>query len=65
MQYRFRFDPLSGIRFVIMLQIKMINSVSPADQNKFFANSVYPDETAHNEPSHQDLHCSQFFFLLF
>ena len=22
-----------------------------------FANSVDPDETAHNEPSHQDLHC--------
>ena len=21
------------------------------------ANSVDPDETAHNEPSHQDLHC--------
>ena len=23
----------------------------------FFANSVDPDEMAHNEPSHQDLHC--------
>ena len=23
------------------------------------ANSVDPDETAHNEPSHQDLHCLQ------
>ena len=21
------------------------------------ANSIDPDETAHNEPSHQDLHC--------
>ena len=29
---------------------------SPADQN-IFANSVDPDETAHNEPSHQDLRC--------
>ena len=24
-----------------------------------FANSVDPDEMAHNEPSHQDLHCLQ------
>ena len=23
------------------------------------ANSIDPDETAHNEPSHQDLHCLQ------
>ena len=23
----------------------------------FFANSAAPDETAHNEPSHQELHC--------
>ena len=26
------------------------------------ANSVDPDETAHNEPSHQDLHCLAFCF---
>ena len=26
------------------------------------ANSVDPDETAHNEPSHQDLHCLTFRF---
>ena len=25
-----------------------------------FANSVDPDELAHNEPSHQDLHCLTF-----
>ena len=25
-----------------------------------FANSVDPDETAHHEPSHQDLHCLPF-----
>ena len=25
-----------------------------------FANSVDPDETAHNEPSHQDLRCLTF-----
>ena len=30
------------------------------------ANSVDPDETAHNEPSHQDPHClSSFFFFFF
>ena len=27
-----------------------------------FANSVDPDETACNEPSHQDLHCLPFCF---
>ena len=27
-----------------------------------FANSVDPDETAHNEPSHQDLHCLLFYY---
>ena len=25
--------------------------------NELFVNSVDPDETAHNEPSHQDLRC--------
>ena len=33
------------------------NPFLPADQNNAFANDVDPDETAHNEPSHQDLHC--------
>ena len=28
-------------------------------QNDKMANSEDPDETAHNEPSHQDLHCLQ------
>ena len=27
--------------------------------NNYMANSEDPDETAHNEPSHQDLHCLQ------
>ena len=27
-----------------------------------YANSVDPDEMAHNEPSHQDPHCLQFYF---
>ena len=33
------------------------NPFRPTDQNKIFANSVDPNETVHNEPSHQDLHC--------
>ena len=38
-----------------------VNPFSPADQNNF-ANSVDPDETAHNKLSHQDLQCLPFFF---
>ena len=30
-----------------------------------FANSADPDETARIEPSHQDLHCLPFSYLLF
>ena len=30
---------------------------SPADRQDTNVNNVDPDETAHNEPSHQDLHC--------
>ena len=29
-------------------------------ETSVFANRVDPDETAHNEPSHQNLHCLQF-----
>ena len=36
----------------------IFNPFGPADQNKSFENSADPDEMAHNEPSHQDLHCS-------
>ena len=28
------------------------------------ANSIDPDETARNEPSHQDLHCLPLFLIL-
>ena len=31
-------------------------SILAADQYRSFANSADPDEMAHNEPSHQDLH---------
>ena len=30
-----------------------------------YANSVDPDEMAHNEPSHQDLHCLPFCFSVY
>ena len=36
------------------------NPFSPTDRNNVFANSVDPDETAHNEPSHQDIRCLPF-----
>ena len=39
-----------------------LNPFSPTDQPDTCANSVAPDETAHDEPSHQDLHSFFFFF---
>ena len=36
-------------------------SVLPTKTN-YFVNIVDPDETAHYEPSHQDLHCLPFCF---
>ena len=38
----------------------LVDRFSPVDQNWYLANSVDPDEMAHNEPSHQDLHCLLF-----
>ena len=35
----------------------MLNSFTAIGDNKTLANSVDPDETAYNEPSHQDLRC--------
>ena len=37
----------------------VVNPFSPADQIRFCANSVDPDETAHNHP---DIHCLPFCF---
>ena len=44
------------------MQCFVFNPFSPVDQTKAptLANSVDPDDTAHDEPSHQDLHCLQF-----
>ena len=41
----------------------LIKPFIPADPNLLFLNSVDPDETAHNEPSHQDLHCLAFYLM--
>ena len=37
-----------------------INSFTAIGDDNTLANSVNPDETAHNEPSHLDLHCLTF-----
>ena len=42
--------PLNLYPFFLILSSLKINTDT-------FANSVDPDETARNEPSHQDLHC--------
>ena len=39
---------------------KLINLFNPVDQDSYFANNVDPDEMAHDEASHQDLHCLPF-----
>ena len=53
---------ISSIKFISTIYSSYyVNPLSPAEQN-VFANSVDPDETAHNEPSHQDLHCLPFCF---
>ena len=41
---------------------KYVHLFSPIDLNKYYANSVYPDETAHNEPSNQELHYLPFWY---
>ncbi len=38
-------------------------STSHASWRAMYANSVDPDETARNKPSHQDLHCLQVLFI--
>ena len=47
--------------FIIITHVLTI--FSPAVQTRHLANSVDPDETAHNEPSYQDLHCLPFCFV--
>ena len=39
---------------------KLINLFNPVAKTATFANNVDPDEMAHDEPSHQDLHCLPF-----
>ena len=39
------------------------DTFNSTDWKTGLANSVDPDEMAHNEPSHQDLHCLSFCFI--
>ena len=69
-QYRY-FYPCRPIQVLLSLQTNT-GTFIPADQYRYFhpcrprqentgtfVNGVCPDETAHNKPSHQDLHCFQ------
>ena len=38
---------------------------SSANQNRYCANSVDPDEPARNEPSRQDIHCLLFYLFYY
>ena len=40
--------------------VKKLNHFNPAYQYKYLCKHAEPDETARNEPSHQDLHCLPF-----
>ena len=42
------------------LEVGVASKIIQHDKSGIFANSVDPDETAHNELSHQDLHCLSF-----
>ena len=46
------------IRYALLLTVSSLR----ANFFFFFVNNEDPDETAHHEPSHQDLHCWSFFF---
>ena len=43
-----------------LMALLNLNPFSPAEKTDTCANSVDPDEMAHNEPSHLDLHCLPF-----
>ena len=51
------FNSMSFLFFVLFFPLLQLG-MSVKNQN-ILANSVNPDETAQNEPSHQDLHCLQ------
>ena len=47
------------------IQSEWVKPFTYADQQaNAYANRLDTDETARNEPSHQDLHCLSFFFSL-
>ena len=43
-----------------MMEADLLTHKAPNTTIAEFANTVDPDETAHNEPSHQDLQCLPF-----
>ena len=47
--------------YFYQMNTNLPNPSNSAYVNNYFANSVDPAETAHNEPSHQDLHCLSFY----
>ena len=58
-------DTVSRIREISIMAVVLICSLTLSAlqaETTLFANSVDPDEMAHNEPSHQDLHCLPFCF---
>ena len=48
-------------KIVLNISCNPFNSAIPITDA--YANSVDPDKTARNKPSHQDLHCLLLFFL--
>ena len=48
--------------YVLFSRIECVQLFNNPTGYSFIANSVDPVETAHHEPSHQDLHCLLFCF---
>ena len=58
--HRRHLDDLIGrlsVRYAAGTIVVNMNPFISADQCRYLANSADTDETAYNEPSHQDLHC--------
>ena len=60
MVHLYNAQSLSLSPFIISIHILTLSSLQINTDT--FANSADPDEMAHNEPSHQDLHCLPFCF---
>ena len=49
----------------IYIDLEKRNSIQRREQPGTCANSKDPDETAYNQPPHEDLHCLQFILFYF